>query len=266
MFKKILILTTMLISLAACGTPVPTLAPMPTAVAQPTIVTNTGYRPLQTGDVVEGQTIAYQYLVPTADQPNVVFAFGANLLQLCSLKWENTNNVLAYVKELGKYKDVLGFEEADPAQATPKPITWDPSKPIEIVFIYAPDFTPSHWSMLEGDDQEVYAAYKIVRRKDGGLRFIDAYGLVALSSANSTFTLNGGGGGLMFSSRLALLRLILSDAKYQRGANAMAQNPPDLKEYDARILKIDPNGSGILMNQDWFIVSRSAPTSGKPLP
>jgi hypothetical protein len=79
--------------------------------------------------------------------------------------------------------------------------------------------------MMEGDDKETQAAYKIVRRKDGGLRFIDAYGLVALNSASNTFTLNGSGGGLMFSARMALLRLILSNAKYQRGVNAMESNP-----------------------------------------
>jgi hypothetical protein len=48
---------------------------------------------------------------------------------------------------------------------------------------------------------------------------------VALNSASNTFTLNGSGGGLMFSARMALLRLILSNAKYQRGVNAMESNP-----------------------------------------
>ena len=267
MLKKILLLFMVLVGLAACGTPVPTVSPASSSSNRmPTIVSANGYRPLQVGDVVEGQTIAYQYMVPSVDQPTVVIAFGVNLLQLFSLKPELNNGLVDYLQALGKYKEVLGFNENDPTQSTPKPITWDPTKPIEIAYIYLPDAATHFWSMMEGDDKETYAAYKIVRRKDGGLRFIDAYGLVALNSASNTFTMNGSGGGLMFSSRLALLRLILSDAKFQRGANVMAANPPDLKEYDPRILKVDPSKTGLLMNLDWVIVSRPGPTGGQVAP
>ena len=255
--------------LDSCGTPVPTAAPpKPTDVPHgpPTVVTSTGYRPLQINDVVEGQPIGYQYLVPTPDQPAVDIAFGINLLQLNSLKPELTSDLVSYIKDLGKYKDVLGFDENDPNQKDPKPITWDPSKPVEIVYIYIDDFTTQRWSVQEGANNEIYAAYKIVRRKDGGLRFIDAYGQVALNSSANTMTLNGGGGGLMFSSRLALLRLILSDSKYQRGVNVMVSYPPATKDYDSRILKIDPTQTGLSMDKDWVIVSHPGPTGGQTAP
>ena len=249
--------------LAACaGAPTPTAAPTPTVPPQPTIASATGYRPIQTGDEVEGATISYQYVLPSLDEPVITIALANNLLQLVQVNPNLTNDLTAFARELAKQPaPVLGYDEATPNQTEPKAITWDGTKPIEVVFIPIVA-SPRFWSVTETDEKGVQAAYKIVRRKDGGLRFIDAYGQIALFSANNMITLNGGGTGLMFSSRLALLKLILTNEKYQRGANVFADSPIDHTAYDPRILKLDPSRTGLAQDRDWVLISRPGPNPG----
>lgn len=257
-----LVIATVMGFLVACGSaPVPTPAPTTTVAAAPTIVAPTGYRPIQAGDSVEGVIIDYQYVLPTLDQPVVVIAFGQNILQLINVKPELSDGLVAFIRDISKEaKTILAFDETVPNQTQPKPLTWDGNKPVEVVFI--PIVEGAHvWSVTETQG-EVQAAYKIIRRKDGGLRFVDAYGLVALNSANNMFTLNGGGTGLVFSSRLALLRLILADAKYQRGENGMASFLPEVSQYDPRILRLDPSSAGLAMDKDWVLFSRPGPNPG----
>lgn len=258
-----LVIATTIGLLVACGS-APPQSPTPTATvaALPTIVAPTGYRPLQAGDSVEGAIIDYQYVLPTLAQPVVVVAFGKNILQLINIKPELSDGLVAFIRDVSKEaKTILAFDETLPNQMEPKPMTWDGNKPVEVVFIPITEGTHS-WSLTETQAGEVQAAYKIIRRKDGGLRFVDAYGLVALNSANNMFTLNGGGTGLVFSSRLALLRLILADAKYQRGENVMASFPPEISQYDSRILKLDPARTGLAMDRDWVLLSRPGPNPG----
>lgn len=250
--------------LAACGTPVPTMAPK-LAASVPTIISPTGYRPIQAGDEVEGATISYQYVVPSLEKPAVLIALGANLLQLVVVKTELAAGLVTFIQELPKDQSVYAFDENDPQQTEPKLMTWDARKPVELAFIALPQAKRS-WSVTEVHDNEIQAAYKIIRRKDGGLRFVDAYGFIALQSANNTFTLNGGGTGLMFSARLALLQVILSDTQYQRGENVIGNHPPSLSQYDARVLKIDPARTGLAMNQDWVLFSRPGPNPGMVAP
>ncbi len=258
-----LVMATLMGFLAACGsTPAQPPAPTATVATAPTIVAPAGYRPIQSGDRVEGATISYQYILPSLEHPVVVIAFGTNLIQLVSIKPELGDGLVEYAQDLAKEgKSIYAFDENDPTQKEPRPMTWETSKPIEIVFIPLTEGSHS-WSVTETQGGEVQAAYKIIRRKDGGLRFVDAYGLVALNSANNMFTLNGGGTGLVFSSRLALLRLILADAKYQRGENLMASFPPEFSQYDPRILKLDPSRTGLAMDKDWVLFSRPGPNPG----
>ncbi len=247
--------------LAACGgTATPAPPPAPT-VGQPTAITlQGGYRPIQPGDSVEGAPIGYHYVFPSLDQPVVVIAASPYLLHFVSVKPELAGGLVSYIKELAKFQTVYAFDENDPSQTDPKLMSWDASKPVEVVFI--PIQEGKHkWSVTDGDDT-VEDAYKIVRRKDGGLRFVDAYGKNALFSAGGMFTINGSGVGLMLSSRLALLKMILSDPKYQRGANVMAINPPSLDQYDPRIVKLDPSKEGLGKNRDWLLVSRPGPNPG----
>lgn len=246
-----------------CGiTPTPTVVPIPTVPRSPTIVAPNGFRPLQEGDEVEGAAISYQYLLPTLEQPAVNLAFGTNLLQLIMVKPDLSDSLVEYAREMIKSPvPVLAYEEANPNQTEPSAVTFDGTKPIEIVFIQLVPGT-HYWSVTETDDKGVQAAYKLVRRKDGGLRFIDAYGLIALHSFENIFTLNGGGTGLVFSSRLALLKLILTNEKYQRGTNIFATSPVDLSAFDSRILKIDPTRTGLAQDRDWVLVSRPGPNPG----
>jgi hypothetical protein len=249
--------------IAACqSAPTPTPVPAPTIAAFPTIISPTGYRPLQEGDIVEGAPISYQYVLPSLDQPVVTVALSTNLLELIQVKPELTNNLLDYIRELVQSPvPVFGYDEANPNQTEPAAITFDPTKPVEIAFIQLVEGT-HYWSVTETDDQGIQAAYKIVRRKDGGLRFIDAYGLISLHSSASMFTLNGGGTGLVFSARLALLKLILKDARYQKGTNVFATFPVDSSAYDKRILDIDPSRQGLAQDRDWVLVSHPGPNPG----
>jgi hypothetical protein len=173
--------------------------------------------------------------------------------------------LVAYIRELPADKPVLAFDEANPGQTEPQSLKWDASKPVEIIFI--PLTEGKHiWSVTETYKNEVQAAYKIVRRKDGGLRFIDAYGIPALQSANTLLPGYQGGVGLMLSARLALLRAILTNAKYQRGENVMESNPPTPGQYDPRVLKINPNASGLAQNEAWVLSARPAPGGGLSAP
>jgi len=255
-----------LIITACSATPTPYAGPTLTYEKPPTIAASGGYRPLQVGDVAEGAVISYQYVLPSLDKPVVTLAFGPNLLQLILVKEENAEGLAAFVKELPKDKQIYAFDESNPTQAEPKLTNWDVTKPVEFAFIPLPEAGEHFWSVTEGDDQGIHAAYKIVRRKDGGLRFVDAYGYVALQSANNTFTLNGGGTGLMFSARLAVMKTILSDTKYQRGTNVTSTFPIPLDQYDKRVLELDTSRTGLAMNRNWVLMSRPGPNPGMVLP
>jgi hypothetical protein len=203
--------------------------------------------------------------LPSLDKPVVALAFGANMLQLVTVRAELSDGLVAYIRELPADKPVLAFDEANPGQTEPQSLKWDASKPVEIVFI--PLTEGKHiWSVAETYKNEVQAAYKIVRRKDGGLRFIDVYGVAALQSANMLLPGYQGGVGLMLSARLALLRTILTNEKYQRGENVMETTPPTTEQYDPRILKINPAAIGLAQNEDWVLSARPGPGGGMQAP
>ena len=251
-----------LVTACNAATPTPRSA-VATPAAYATVVLPNGYRPLQQGDVVEDQTISYQYVFPSQDKPVGVVAFGNNLLQLASLKTPLVNGLADYVYALAQNPFVAwAYDENNPNQKEPTQLKFEAGKPVEIAFIALPTGT-HYWSVRESGGGETQAAYKIIRRKDGGLRFVDAYGLAALVSTQNTQTLNGGGAGLMFSARVAFLRTILSDAVYQRGDNPTSLKPPQLSQYDARILRINPQESGIAQNEDWVIVTIPLPNPGR---
>ncbi|MBI4789754.1 MAG: hypothetical protein HY782_22205 [Chloroflexi bacterium] len=263
MSKSKLIASVFLIALlAACASPVVT----PTApAATPVLISPTGYRPVQTGDVIETLPISYEYVLPSLNDPKVVLAFNFNLLHFVSVKPELSNGLVAYIRDLPKGKQIYAFDENDPKQTQPKLVSWDATKPVEYVILPLPE-GDSNWSVIETDQGEIQTAYKLVRRKDGGLRFIDAYGKSAIYSAGALGTINGTGVGLMLSARLALLRTILDDPKYQRGTDVMETNRPDLKQYDPRVLVLDPTKEGIAMNRDWVLFSRPGPNPGLAAP
>ncbi len=252
-----------IVLLAACAAPPSPAIPAPifTPVLNPTIAAPNGYRPLQKGDEIEGTQIAYQYVLPSVDQPVVDIAFGVDLLDLLSVKPALTDSLVSYAKELTQQPhNIVGFDENDPNQTAPKPLTTDANKPLEVAFIFLTEGN-HNWSVTETDNGEVRTAYKLVRRKDGGLRFIDAYDTITEHSIAFP-TINGGGAGLVYSSRLALLKLILADSAYQRGANVIASKPPALDKYDSRILKTDPTQQGLAQDLDWVLVSRPGPNPG----
>jgi hypothetical protein len=246
----------------AASTPSPT--PSPT-LPFPTVVAPTGYRPLQAGDVVEGVSIDYQYFVPSLDQPVVVVAVGSGMLQLITPRSDAYPAIVAYAQEiqnlLSKGAAIYAFDENDPKQTDPRALNFDGSKPIEIAYVPLQG-KGQKWSVTEGEGQDVFAGYKFIRRKDGGLRFVDAYDARVLSST-MFYTLNiGSGGGLILSARLALLRTILANPQLQRGANVFGNWQPPPSAYDARILKIDPTKEGLQQNVDWVIMTRPGPNPG----
>lgn len=252
---------------AGCAAPPTPPAPIPTATPyqDPTIVAPSGYRPLQLGDQIEGTQISYQYVLPSLDQPAIDLAFGVNLLHLLSVKPGLIDNLVSFAKELTKEsRTVYAFDENDPNQTEPKLLSIEPNKPLEVAFIFIEN-VPHQWSVTETDQGEVRAGYKLVRRKDGGLRVINAYDTVTLHSVDFR-TINGDGAGLVFASRLALLKVILNDPAYQRGENVMATKPPTLDQYDPRILKIDPTQQGMAQDQDWVLDSRGGPNPGLVAP
>lgn len=251
--------------LVGCGTPVPTVAPQATFAAPPALVSPTGYRPLQNGDPIEGTQITYQYVLPSLDQPVVNLAFGANLLHLIGVKPELTSGLVTFAQELIKEpRTVYGFDENDPTQTAPKLVTIEPNKPLEVAFIFIED-VPHTWAATETDQGETRTGFKLIRRKDGGLRIVNAYDTVTLHSIGFQ-TINGEGAGLVFSARLALLQVILTDPAYQRGENVFAKKPPTLDQYDPRILKLDPSQEGLAQDKDWVLVSRPGPNSGLAAP
>ena len=248
--------------LACAPTPTPGPAVTPTVVPHPEILSPTGYRPLQEGDGVEGATIGYQYVLPSLERPVVTIALGSSLMQLVVPKPELVAGLVTYIEGLQKEpRTVYAFDETDPAQTEPRQLLLDMTKPVEIAII--PIAEGAHtWSVTESQDGEVQAGYKLVRRKDGGLRFVDAYNAYALNSFTIVTTRNGSGAGLVFSARLALLQLILTDASYQRGEDVLAKQPPQTRQYDPRILKLDPARAGLDQNLDWVLVSRPGPNPG----
>jgi hypothetical protein len=257
------LLAALCLAAAAC-TPTPqALAPTPTATPAPTpIVSSTGYRPLQTGDQLEGATINYFYVLPSIDNPVVDLAFGQSLMQLISVKVELTDGLAGYFRDIAaEPKPVLAFDEADPAQTEPRLLSWSAAQPIEVVFISLAEGAHS-WSVTETQESEVMSAYKLVRRTDGGLRFIAAYNPMAVNSFTILATRNGTGAGLVFSARLALLRTILADPAYQHGENPFILKPPTSAQYDPRVLTLDASRVGLDQNVDWALVSRPGPNTG----
>ena len=246
----------------ACGTPLPTAAPT-TAVelGQATLAASNGYRPLQKNDEIEGTQIAYQYLVPSVEQPSIDVAFGVDLLDLVTLKPTLTGGLAAFAQDLSKSpRNILGFDENDPFQTEPKAVTIDANKPLEVAYLSLTEGTHI-WSATETDNGQVRAAYKFIRRKDGGLRVIYAYDTITSHSIQFA-TINGTGAGLVFSSRLALLKAMLSDPAYQKGENAVALKPPTPDQYDPRVLKVDGSKEGLAQDLDWVFISRPGPNPG----
>lgn len=252
--------------IAACR-PTPTPIPAPTAAPPtPTPLPPSAYRPIQINDMVEDAKIGYLYTLPSPEQPAVTLAFGEGMLELVSIKPGLLDGLLAYIRELAQEpRSIYAFDENDPNQSEPKLLTIQANRPVEVIFIPITEGQHS-WSVTETDQGEIRAAYKLVRRKDGGLRFVDAYGIEAMNTFTTLLTLNGGGAGLVYSARLALLRLILSEPAYQRGADVMASQPPQLSQYDSRILKLDPTQTGLAQDLDWVLVSRPGPNPGLPSP
>lgn len=249
--------------LVACTATTPTPSAS-TSAAQPTLVAPSGYRPVQAGDVVEGVTIGYQFVFPSIEHPVLVIAASPYILHFIAIKESMAGGLVPYIQDLPKNNRIYAFDENDPNQGEPKLMAWDATKPVEVVFIPLPD-GKHNWSVSEGEDQ-IEAAYKIVRRRDGGLRFVDAYGKNAIYSAGGIYTTNGTGVGLMLSARLGLLKTILSDPKYQRGTNVMQHYPPNYDQYDPRIIKLDPSKEGLNINRDWVIITRPGPAIGLPEP
>jgi hypothetical protein len=249
----------------ACASNQISTIPTMTPSAYATLIAPSGYRPLQQNDSIEGTTVAYHYILPSLNAPAIVVAFSPNLIQLANVKPDLAEGLAAFAHDLVKQPfTAYAFDENDPNQKEPKQLQFQANKPVEIAFI---TLTPERaWSVVEKSNDEIQAAYKIIRRKDGGLRFVDAYGQIAIYSASNTFTMNGGGTGLMFSARLALLRAILTDPIYQRGENAVLMKPPTLDQYDPRILKINPQATGLAQNQDWVIVTIPGPQPGRIAP
>ena len=267
--RKIVLLLNITLCVAllpACASPTPAPMVQPTATLMSNIISPSGYRPVQMGDMIEGAKIGYQYILPSPERPVLVVALGEGMLELVSIKQPLQAGLIAYIQALAQEpRSLYAFDETDPNQAEPQPLTLAANKPVEIVIIPIND-RPHTWSVTETDQGETRAAYKLIRRKDGGLRFVDAYSIEAMNSAATLATLNGGGAGLVYSARLSLLRLILSDARYQRGVDVMTSLPPTLNQYDPRILKIDPSLQGILQNIDWVLVSRPGPNPGRVAP
>ncbi len=249
-----------LLALAGCAAATPAVTVVPTPTSAPSIVLAGGYRPLQSGDAVEGATIDYQYFLPSVDKPTLVLAFGQRMLTLVQVNPELSDGLVAYMSEvLAQTGSVMAYDEAEPAQAAPRAVTFDKTKPVEVAFI--PLTEGQHaWSAFESADGETHTAYKIIRRKDGGLRFVDAYDIVVLQSYNNIITRLGNGTGLGFSARLAQLKQILADPFYQFGANVMQTRPPDVTKYDPRVLKVDTSKTGLDMNVTWVLLSRNAPS------
>ena len=246
--------------LVACSTPsTQVLAP-----TQNSIIIGS-YRPVQTGDTIEGVNIGYQYILPSQERPVLVIAASQFLLHFITIKEEMKNGLVAYAQDLPKGNNINAFDENDTKQSAPKLMTWDASKPVEIVFIPLPEDQRT-WSVTEEDENGIQAAYKIVRRKDGGLRFIDAYGKNALYSSEGLVTIYGSGLGLMLSARLALLRTILTNPNYQRGKNVMITYPPDYAQYDSRVLILDPSKEGLQVNRDWVLMTLPGPNPGMVAP
>ncbi len=265
MVRRVIVGLVLSMLLAACGSPTPTVTPPPPTPISSAPIPSGSYRPLQKGDLVEGQSIDYAYILPSADNPVIEVALGINILNLVSINPQMTDSLVAFAHDVAQQSHtIFAFDENQPNQVYPAQLMIAANKPIEFVVIKLPD-DARNWSVRETQNNEVRAGYKLVRRADGGLRYILAYDLTALNNF-VTFLPAGRGGGLILSSRLAVLNLVLSDQRYQRGENVMETFPPDIKAYDARVLKTDPAKEGLDQNVDWAIITRPGPNPGITLP
>ena len=259
--------------LTACASPTPVpVSQTPSApTLQPTSAPGT-YRPLEKGNVVEGIVVDYSYILPSAeytnilpsaDKPVIQIAMGQNLLQLIQMNTQMTTGLVAFIQELtNEPRNIYAFDENDPSQTQPTMVTIAANKPVEIVIGPMPE-GKHNWSVTETQEGSVRAAYKLIRRaSDGGLRYVMAYDLTALNNF-VTLLPGGNGGGLVFSSRLAVLKSLLSDPAYQRGENVLETKPLDVKQYDPRVLTIDPSREGLAQNVAWVLISRPAPNPGQ---
>ena len=259
--------------LTACASPTPVpVAQTPSApTLQPTSAPG-GYRPLEKGNVVEGIVVDYSYILPSAehtnilpssDKPVIQIAMGQNLLQLINMNTQMTTGLVASIQELtNEPRNIYAFDENDPSQTQPTMVTIAANKPVEIVIGPMPE-GKHNWSVTETQEGSLRAAYKLIRRaSDGGLRYVMAYDLTALNNF-VTLLPGGNGGGLGFSSRLAVLKSLLGDPAYQRGENVLETKPLDVKQYDPRVLTIDPSREGLAQNVAWVLISRPAPNPGQ---
>lgn len=266
--RKLMVVLIAILVTSACSSPTPTPAPTPAPTAVPTTKPTLApgvYKPLEKGDIVEGATVDYAYKLPSSDNPVVTIAAAERLLQLISIKPQLTDGLISYAREISQSPHTLyAFDENDPNQAEPKLMTIEANKPVEYIVMRVED-GPKYWSVTDRQEGTIRAAYKLIRRQDGGLTFVDAYDLTGLNTFGSLLPA-GGGAGMVFSSRLALLKTIINDQGYQRGDDVMATRIPEVKMYDPRILKIDPTKQDLSMNVDWVIQSRPGPNPGQQAP
>ena len=268
--------------LTACASPTP--VPVSQTPSAPTLQPTSApgaYRPLEKGNVVEGIVVDYSYILPSAehtnilpsaehtnilpsaDKPVIQIALGQNLLQLIQMNTQMTTGLVAFIQELtNEPRNIFAFDENDPSQTQPAMVMIAANRPVEIVIAPMPE-GKHNWSVTETQEGSVRAAYKLIRRaSDGGLRYVMAYDLTALNNF-VTLLPGGNGGGLVFSSRLAALKSLLSDPAYQRGENVLETKPLDVKAYDPRVLTIDPSREGLAQNVAWVLISRPAPNPGQ---
>lgn len=274
-FKRIhfasasILVLTLIIVLTACASTSGQFpaTPSPTPLPIPTVTSPNGYRPLQAFDTVAGVTVQYYYIKPSLENPAVVIAFGPSIPELVEIRQGVDRDLTSFIQDTMKgaastdgLVQTLGFEIDDPLATEPKPIQIDPKRPVEFLFGVLSNNPGVGWSDVEGPaTDDVREAYKLIRRKDGGLLFVDLYHFNTLLQMAGQPTLNGGYVGLTFASRIAALPFILKLPVYQHGTQAIEKNPFDYNRFDPRVLRYDPTQEGIYAVRDWVLFSRPGP-------
>lgn len=262
--RRLLVVAFALLVLTACSQSGPT--PIVTGPTPATTATlSSTFQALKKGDQVEGAEVDYAYTLPNGTSPVIQVVFGKNMLHLGNINPQMQEGLISFARELNSEpQSLLGFDEREPNQSVPRSITLTPGAPVQFVVIKIPDGDRA-WSVRETQEGEVRSAYKLIRRGDGGLRFVLAFDISAMNSFSSIAP-QGAGAGLVYSARLALIKSILTDQRYQQGIDVFAANPPGTDKYDARILKLDPSREAMAQNVDWVIMTRPVPNAGIPLP
>lgn len=241
--------------------------PSPTPLPIPTVTSPNGYRPLQTFDTVAGVTVQYYYVKPSLEKPAAVIAFGPTIPELVEIRPGADQDFTSFIQETltgatgtDGMISILGFDINDASATEPKSIKIDPKRPVEFLFGVLSNNPTGGWSDVEGPAaDDVREAYKLIRRKDGGLLFVDLYHFNTLLQMGGQPTLNGGLIGLTFASRIAALPFIVKMPIYQNGKQAIETNPFDYNRFDPRILRYDPTRQGAEAVRDWVLFSRPGP-------